>query len=206
MRAPAHKRSDEEIIADIMKLVGHPPVRVLVQRRIGDLRAMLSPFTGNRKENLEYVRDLREQIIKLQRTLKKPQSFLLKPRFWSLWSGQGTAIEFGPHIRNYIAEEPPRLKHFTKELSWLRALCDEIVKFRPGVHGNTKQQHRHAAIASYEVLESVGSHTGTEPWPTDSPGGKFCRVASLFHEAATGEYDRDLREACKAILREKITK
>jgi hypothetical protein len=202
--APSNSRSDEEIIADIIKIVSYPPVRPLVRRRIKDLRdgalAKLKPFSGNQKENLEYMRGLRAQIIKLERTLKNPQSFLLKPRFWSLWGARGTAIEFAPHIRNYIAEDSPRLKQFAEELSWLRALCDEIIKFKPGVHGNVKQQHWHAANASYEVLEAVGSYTRTEPWPTDSPTGKLCRIATLFHEAATGEYDRDLREACRAVL------
>jgi|SRR5262249_32092702 len=124
----ADKRSDGEIIADIINLVDYPPVRVLVERRIDDLRRMLPPFTGNQKENREYAKGLREQIIELQRTLENRQSFLLKARFWQLWYEQGTAFEINPQTRDYIAQEPAPL---TKELSWLRALCDEIIKFEP---------------------------------------------------------------------------
>jgi hypothetical protein len=206
MRAPSNRRSEKEIIADILKIANYPPVEALVRRRIVDLRAKLLPFTGNQRENLEYARGLRKQIINLERTLKSQRNFLLKPRFWSLWHARGTAIELVPHIRKYITEDSPRLKQFTEELSWLRAVCDEIIKFKPGVHGNTKQLHWHAANASYEVLEEIGSHTGTEPWPTDAPEGKLCRLASLFHEAATGEYNLDLREACRGVLRQKIQK
>jgi len=192
----ADKRSDGEIIADIINLVDYPPVRVLVERRIDDLRRMLPPFTGNQKENREYAKGLREQIIELQRTLENRQSFLLKARFWQLWYEQGTAFEINPQTRDYIAQEPAPL---TKELSWLRELCDEIIKFEPGKHGNTEHQQNAAAIASSEVLEAVALHAGRKFRLHFSPTGKFIKIARLFHEAVTGEQDADLERACKTL-------
>src|SRR5262249_45986775 len=150
----ADKRSDGEIIADIINLVDYPPVRVLVERRIDDLRRMLPPFTGNQKENREYAKGLREQIIELQRTLENRQSFLLKARFWQLWYEQGTAFEINPQTRDYIAQEPAPL---TKELSWLRALCDEIIKFEPESTATQSTNRTPTECCCHCQLRSPGS-------------------------------------------------
>jgi len=197
MRAPTNKRSTDAIVTDIIKLVDYPPVRPLVERRIDDLRRMLTPFTGNQRENREYVKGLREQIIELQRTLNKPQSFLLKARFWQLWGAQGTAAETNPQTRDWIAQEPAPL---TRELNWLHALCDAIIEYKPGKHGNTEHQQMHAASASAEVLETVAAFHGERKFPLHfSPTGKFIKIARLFHEAVTGERDADLERQCKTL-------
>src|SRR5262249_25088259 len=152
---------DDEIIADIIRLAGYPPVGALVRRRISDLRtAAPEPFSGNRRETVEYAKDLRKQIKKLERLLKAPQSRFLVDRFWSLWSredARGSAIEINPKTRGYIAQESPRLKHLAEELSLFRSRCDQIIALKLGKHGNIKSQQASAAIASREVLEVVAS-------------------------------------------------
>jgi len=196
MRASPSRRNDKEIIGAIIKETGDRSVEPLIKRRISDLRACLPPFTGNRTDNVEYANDLREQIIDLQRTLKKPQSFLLKARFWQLWDAQGTGIEINPQTRDWIAQEPAPL---TRELNWLHELCDAIIEYKPGKHGNTEHQHIAAAIVSSEVLEAVALHAGRKFRLHFSPTGKFIKIARLFHEAVTGERDADLERACKTL-------
>src|SRR5262245_15363225 len=155
MRAPANKRDDDEIVAEIVRLV-EPSVELLIRRRISDLREMLSPFTGNRSENQKYMTGLRRQVTDLQDTLAKPQSFLLKLRFWSLWGLQGTAFEANPQTRKWIALERAPL---TQELNWLLALCDEII-YEPGEHAHTDSQKIFAAVDAAEVLEASAMHAG----------------------------------------------
>jgi hypothetical protein len=182
-----------------------------VRRRINDLRTAPLPFTGNQKKNVEYANEVRRQIDKLVRILKKPpsgffSSALFGERFWSLLDRQEqeaerTAIEFNPQTRSYIAqEEPVHLKLFAAELNRLRSRCDRIIALKLGQHGSVEYRKEHAAIASREILEAVASNTGTELRLTDSPTGKFCLVASLLFEAATGEHNADMRRACKPIL------
>jgi hypothetical protein len=54
MRAPSDKRSDKEIIDDIINQVGDRSVEPLVKRRVDDLRKLSSPFSGNRRDNADY--------------------------------------------------------------------------------------------------------------------------------------------------------
>jgi hypothetical protein len=230
MRAPVNKRSEDEIVADIIDHMGYFLKRVLdrpererqrqrvqmhVRRRITDLRTAPLPFSGNQKKNVEYANDLRRQIDKLARTLERPpseffSSALFGERFWSLLEiqeqeAERTAIEFNPQTQNYIAqEEPAHLKLFLAELNRLRSRCDRIIGRKLGQHGNINYRKEHAAIASREILEDVASNTGTKLRLTDAPTGKFCLVASLLFEAATGKHNADMRRACKAVLRGKL--
>jgi hypothetical protein len=207
MRAPANKRSTDEIVAEIMKLVGCPEVEVYVRRLIDHLRTKPPPFSGNRKENTERAKDLRKRMKKLVRMLKAPHSrFFLGDRFWSVfWSPlymPGDVIELNPQTRTYIAQESPRLKHLAEELSFFSSRCDQIIKLKLGQHGRVKYQQRFAASASRAILREAANR-GTELRLTDSPTGKLCLIASLFFEAATGKYDAHLRQACKAVLNAK---
>src|SRR5262245_22278195 len=103
MRAPANKRSDNEIVADIVKLTGCRGIRIVdsrddrelvelyVRRLIKDLRAALPPFTGKQEQNRKLAK-LRKQIDELERT-SETAPVIFSDRFWSLWNFQGTAIE-----------------------------------------------------------------------------------------------------------------
>src|SRR5262249_22750476 len=208
MRAPTtNKRSTDEIVAEIMKFVGCPEVEVYVRKLIDHLRTKPPPFSGNRKENVERAKDLRKRMKKLERMLKAPQSQFLGDRFWSVfWSPlymPGDVIELNPQTRTYIAQESPRLKHFAEELSFFSSRCDQIIKLKLGQHGAVKYQQRLAVSASRAILREAASYTGTEVRLTVSPTGKLSLIASLFFEAATGKYDADLRQACKAVLNAK---
>jgi hypothetical protein len=230
MRGPANKRSTEEIVGDIIKLVGdflkrvpdqsererqRQWVEVHVRRRISDLCTAPPPFTGKQRENVEYANEVRGQIDNLVRTLESPpsgffSSALFGERFWALLeqdqeSGR-TAIEFNPQTQSYIAQEPMRLKLFFEELNRIRSRCDKIIALKLGQHGNVAYRKEHAAIASCEILETVASNTGTALRLNDSPTGSLCLIASLLFEAATGEYDADMRRQCKAVLSTKTKK
>jgi hypothetical protein len=58
MRAPAPKRSDKEIIADIIQRAGYPHIEALVRRLISDLRVPLPPYKGNQRQIRERVEEV----------------------------------------------------------------------------------------------------------------------------------------------------
>jgi hypothetical protein len=215
MRAPSDKRSEDEIVTDIIKCVKCPPkvapyIEPLVRRLMGDLRTLREPFTGNQKENIEFAEKLHNQITKLEHTLKNTpssflSSFLFEERFWQIWA-DAQETQINANTRSYIAQERAHQNHLAAILGQLRVRCDEIIKRKPGIHGGIKYQHRHAARASHTFLEAVAIHTETELQLTCSPTSKFVEAARLFHEAATGEDDADLRRACKALKAELRTK
>src|SRR5262245_50381526 len=153
MRPPSDKRTTDEIVVDIIKLVEteflehvidqeererqRRWVEVHVRRRIDDLRTEPPPFTGNRRENRERVDKIRGQIDELVDTLKSlPSGFfpsaLFGERFWSVWAAQEaenerTAIEFNPQTQRYIAqEELIQLKLLMADLDRLRSRCAQI--------------------------------------------------------------------------------
>src|SRR5205814_1575638 len=91
MRGPADKHS--EIVAEIIKCVKCPPevtpfIERIARRLIGDLRNAPEPFSGNLKENIEFAEKLRNDITRLEHTLKgAPKnpfalSVLFEERFW----------------------------------------------------------------------------------------------------------------------------
>jgi hypothetical protein len=209
MRAPANKRSDDEIVADILKFANCLAGEKLVRRLIEYLRADLPPITGNRKQNAAFVRELRKQIDKLEQILETaPNEFALPAvfgdRFWSLWVQQDLMFIINPQTRSYIEQDGERLKRFLGELHHIRSRCNDIIKLKLGAHAHLKNQHVHAAYAAKALFEVAAAESRTKPRLTSSPTSKFCRVASLFLEAATGEYDLDLQRACEAVLRTKI--
>jgi hypothetical protein len=213
MRAPASKRSRDEIIKDIIRYMKCPPevapfVEPITKRLINDLCAASGPFSGNRKENTLDATELRDQIAKLERKLKRLSgsfllSILFEERFWQVWAAaSGGLMEINANTRAYIAQERTRQNRFIEELGRLRAQCDELIKRRPGEHGSVKYERKLAAKASFVVLEGAASHTGTKLRLGRSRTSKFVKVASLFLEAATGEYNTDLRWACGEVLAE----
>jgi hypothetical protein len=70
MRTPSDKRSDKEIIDEIINQAGDRSVEPLVKRRVDDLRKLSSPFTGNRRDNADYLEDLSKLIVRLKKQLK----------------------------------------------------------------------------------------------------------------------------------------
>jgi hypothetical protein len=217
MHAPSDKRSEDEIVADIIKCVKCPPevapfIQRIVRRLISDLSKLREPFTGNQKDNIKFAEKLRSQITKLEDTLKGtpsafPSFFLFEERFWQIWANaQETPIEINANTRSYIAQERLQQNHFAARLNRLRVQCDEIIKREPGIHGGIKYQHRHAAIASFVTLQAVADFTRTELQLTCSSTSKFVETARLFHEAATDKENVDLRRACEALRAELRTK
>jgi hypothetical protein len=212
MHAPSDKRMGE-IVEDIIKCVECPPevapfILRIVSRLIGDLRTLREPFMGNQKDNVKYAEELHYLITKLEQKLKNMPnsvlaSFLFGERFWQVWAdAQGTPVEINANTRSYIAQERLHQNHFAAILSRLRIQCDEIIKREPGIHGAIKYQQRHAARAGQVILETAATHKLKKLRLTCSETSKFVRIASLFHEAATGEYDANLLVACKALKAE----
>jgi hypothetical protein len=213
MRAPANKRSEREIVAEIIKCVGcapevAPSVQRIVQRLISDLRTAPERFSGIQKENVAFARKLRGQIVEIERTLKSPSnnpfvlSVVFEERFSQLWwNEQNTPIAINANSKRYIAQERLHQNYFFALLGRLREQCDKIISGKPGEHGGIEHQQRGAAWASFAVLESAANYTGTKLKLGCAPTSKFVRLAGLFHEAATGgdEYGADPVRACKAI-------
>jgi hypothetical protein len=217
MRAPADKRSDEEIADDILRVVDVrgivigekpknrriAPIRPIVLRLINDLRAELPPFTGHRKDNEEYVKELREQIDRFRKILTRaPQPLsaaLFAPEmFFRFAELQGSILGINPQTRTYLSQTPTRLALLLAQLDWLRAQCDQILRIELGTHKSLDQRKLDAAIASRELLEFAANVTGrklTLSWAHRT--SKYCELASLFFEAATGEYGADLRRQCE---------
>ena len=212
MRAPASKRSNEEIVADIMKVANVrgfvingriKPIKPLVLKLIHCVRAELPPFTGNQKINEEYARDLRKQIDKLKRILtrapKPLPAVLFAPKmFFQLAELQGSMLGINPQTRDYLAQTPTRLALLLAQLDWLRTQCDQIIEMKLGTHKALDQRKLDAAIASRELLEFVANVTGRKlPLSWGNRTSKYCELASLFFEAATGEGGADLRRQCE---------
>jgi len=217
MRAPAHKRSDGEIIDDILKFADCLCGKKLIRRLIADLRADLLPITGNKTQNAAFAKKVRKQIDKLEQILETeaPNKFVLPAifgdRFWSLWcwgrpvgpQEPDLIFAINPRTRNYLEEDAgPKL--FLADLRRARSRCNTVIELQLGAHGGLDHRHVHAALAAKALLEAAATEAGTEPRLTYSPTGPFCRVASLFWEAASDEYDMDLQRACKAVLSAKI--
>jgi hypothetical protein len=203
MHAHANKRDTDEIVADIIKLVKNPSIEIFVRKLMDDLCVACPPFTGNRKKNLEYVKELGGQIDELKKTLRQAPNplcaVLFAPeRFWSVWVPQSTSTEIDPKVRDYLAREPERLTRLVEELDRIRAECDRVILLKLGKHGAVRYQQERAAIASREVMRYCGLSLAR------SRSSTYCKVAGLFFEAATGEYDRDLLRACEALARDPL--
>jgi len=211
MRAPASKRSEGEIVDNILKIVD-PTIKPLVRkatkplvlRLISDLRAELPPFTGIRAINEERTKDLRKQITKLKKILTRlpqplPAALFAPEMFFQLAVRQGTMLGINPQTRSYLAQKPARLALLLEQLDWLHARCDQISGIKLGTHKALDCRKLHAAIASREVLEFVATYTGKEPSLTVSLTSDYNKLASLFFEAATGRYVADFRRHCEIV-------
>jgi len=203
MRAPADKRTDDEIVADIIKKAGDHSVKRLVQRLINDLRSLPPPFTGNAKDNKDAATDLRKQLKHLKRTLTRlpyplPTAFFAPKLFYQLASlqAEGTGIGVNAQTRQLLTQELKGRAILIAELDRLSGECDRVIQHGLGVHKGVEHQKLHAAIASREVLEFVANMTGKKLSLGCRQTGPFCTIAALFFEAMSGKQDADLRRAC----------
>jgi hypothetical protein len=201
MRAPSDKRSTDEIVADIIKEAGDRSTERLIKRRIDDLRNLFSPFTGNRRDNGEYLRDLAKDFDRLKKRLTQApwplSAALSKPEmFNNLVAHQYTGIGINPQTR-LIAQGPSRLTSFLADLDWWRARCEQLRVL--GTHNNLDYRKLGAAIASRELLEHIAGLTGEKLSLSCRRESEFCKIAGLFFEAVTGEHAADLRRACRTV-------
>jgi hypothetical protein len=203
MRTPSDKRSDKEIIDEIINQAGDRSVEPLVKRRVDDLRKLSSPFTGNRRDNADYLEDLSKLIVRLEKQLKTvpwPLSAALsKPELFNrLLMFQYTGIGINPQTRLMVqVQGPNRLTSFLAYLDWWRAQCEQLRDL--GTNKRLDYRKLGAAIASCELLESIAGMTGKKLSLSCRRKSKFCEIAALFFEAMTGEYAADLRRQCENV-------
>jgi hypothetical protein len=204
-----HKRSTDEIVAEIVEKCGDTSVEGFVRTLMSGLSGLCieyPPLTGNRAVNKKYAKKLSKQIDELEDTLKIvpegfPLQFLFAPeRFVSLLflaqfpAGQGATVQIDPkEIETFAEEAETRHGRLTEELAKLRAQCDRIIELRLGEHGSAGYPQERAAIASRELMERCGLPL------TCSPTSAYCRVASLLFEEMTGQFNVDLRRECERM-------
>jgi hypothetical protein len=206
MRAPSDRHTDKEIIEAIVKEAGgrsvEPPVDPLIKRRIADLRELFSPFTGNRRDNREYLSDLIKDFDKLKKKLKHapwPLSAALSmpEMFNSLVARQHTGIGINPQTRLIAQRMPGRLTGFLADLDLWRGRCDQLRTL--GTHKNLDYLKLGCAIAARELLEHIAAMAGKELSLSGRRTSKFVVIAALFYEAITEMHNADLRWACDRV-------
>jgi hypothetical protein len=218
MRAPAPKRSTDEIVAEIMKILEAPAVEPSVRKLVIKLCAKPPPFIGNRSVNKERLKEIRERTTKYKKMLEKipeplrtmlfsPESFgPLPARGVMPGSGPllapgvmpGSVFEIEPQTRDYLRKRSPvRLANLIKMLEWVEAQCKQT---DIGIHGRADSQKLRAATASHEVLEEVIVHYPEKRLSfADLEESHYCRIASLFFEAITGKGNCNLRRQCRNV-------
>ena len=142
-----------------MKILEAPLVEKYVSKLIDDLCKNPQPFTGNRRNNIDYLNDLRNGIKRFKRLLRKApaplRTVLFSPEFArGLLATQGTTGDFNPNLRNYLSQrEPARLTQLVGILDGLDARCEETARLALGTHAGANQLKRDAATASRDVIE-----------------------------------------------------
>jgi len=209
MPAPSNRRSDKEIIDAIIKKAGRSiepainrSIEPVIKQRIADLRELPSPFTGKRRDNKDYTRDLINWIDEGKQKLTRlpwPLSIAVTDAefFDRILAGGPTGIWINPRTR-LIAQKPSGRTSLITLLDGLRARCEQLQGL--GLHGLLNEQKLNAAIASRELLEYIaGVPTGEELSLGCRRDGKFCEIAALFFEAMTGKLGADLRRQCEHV-------
>jgi hypothetical protein len=198
MRAPDKIGRDlNQIIADIVNIDGVGRAREPLVRLLADGLGVLKPYTplgGWRKDNTEFAEKLRAWVNEGEQILAAPpEGFnphtLFVPELQSLDETiEQTAARYSQ------AQACSEL--FTAILALLRQRCDRMIDRQDGEHRSAGYQAERAALAAEGLMEACGL-----PLAYASPTSPYCRVASLFYEAATGEYGRNLERACEAMAR-----
>ena len=184
------KRSDTEIVADIVRECGDASVEKQVSILIYGLRVLKSsaPLVGYRRENQQYLAAVRKQIDKLEKTLRAaPEAF----KFSILFASDESAT-----LDTMFQEAEARWEYLSGEMARLRARCDKFIELGLGEHRSAGYQQERAAIAARELVER-----SSKPLAWSSPTSAYRVVAGLFYEAMTGEQGRDMERACEAMAR-----
>jgi hypothetical protein len=153
----------------------------------------LGALQGRQQDNLKNFKAVRKQITGLRTALADTNAQALAMLF-----SHDTEVKSG---KIPTAEEAQKtldqVRAFTSWLAYLQRRCDFLIAEKPGDHGHVDQLQRATALEAYLMLRRYKI--------TTVGGGDesvLGRVASLLWEGITGEYNKSLRRACKAVLAE----
>jgi hypothetical protein len=206
MRAPdkAPPRSVDKIAQDIItKLDAGRTIAIerMVRRLIDNLRQIKDkpPEFGNQRENLEYLRELRKDIDRLMKTLRRfPNENVFMTLFAPYLEIQAPDCRASSVVQAINAKMEDATTQYAEGVLWFEALrdrCDLIAKVRPGKHPHYGQQQFRAALAARVAMAKVGKKATSGTWQS-----RFRQVATLFYEATTGEPEMDIERACDEVL------
>jgi hypothetical protein len=154
-----------------------------------------SPF-GNRQRNQHVLADAVKHIQALQDTLKKLPAGVMGLIFSTEYEGDGH--NYLVNIAEKFHKAGPRLHNFAVALQSLKIRCALFIESPPGEQASADFASRLAAMCAADILE----HHGVQPTRgNDGKASTFEQVASLLHEAATGEAGRNLAHACREELK-----
>jgi hypothetical protein len=192
------KRTSDEIIELIAGQIDkdHVGVQVAVRSVVNFLHALdeAPPLRGRRTDNIEDFRALDAQLSRLQRTLAE----ILSPSaLCLLFSDEDDVIPNNLPSAETQQQFLIALQQFTVKLASLRKRCKYLIEVQPGDHGSAGVRERLVAIEAWQLLAMFGKKRAG-----GTAESLYGRIASLLWEAMTGEIDKDLQRACKAVLKD----
>jgi len=208
-------RADREIIDDMKKEVRKARAEVpetRVHKLIERLRFLKrsGPLIGNRTSNREHAEKIIVWIDEAQQLFPLygenfPWDFLFGPPLEihkntePLDSSQLDATAAAAAIE--AMPKNPVLRHccLAALLGEMRWRCKWIIDERVGARANYGHLQECAAIASRQLLESVGI-----PLRYSHAKSTYRETSSLFFEVMTGTQGVDLERACRAVAKRKF--
>jgi len=208
MRAPDNiasvwTRSDDEIIAEIIDVFDYIDdldrsmfKLATVGGAIDTLRvfsSMKAPIWGNRRDNLDSIKTVANQIARLQRLLQR----MPKPALALLFAFEETGL--GNHIPSTTTQQKTlaRCRTTVGMLAWLRTRCDRLLADPPGKHGNADYLQELTAEAAWDILIDRGKR----PAAVGSEKSLYRKVTSLLWEVVTGEPGgASLEHPCRVVF------
>jgi hypothetical protein len=184
-------RSDDDIIADIVQACGgsNPTIKGHVDELFAGVRELAKypfPLAGYRRDNEKFVRKVRKWIEDGEGLLSAaPDGFNFHMLF---------APEKSRSIDAMLQEAGQRYGTLAAILAGVRDRCSWMAETKIGEHRSSGFPQERAAIAAGELMKRCGL-----PLAYSSRTSPYRVVASLFFEAMTGEYDRDMERACEAM-------
>jgi hypothetical protein len=147
------------------------------------------PLWGYYEENAKSAKAVREWIE------KRPSA--LESDFFAMLFAPGNSDALGLDIM--LQQATNGCRAFMETLGKLHTRCESIeasikARKKPGAHRSLDPLQKQVAIEARLLMEACGK-TATD----GSAGSTFGKVASLLFEAVTGEIDKDLQRACKAV-------
>jgi hypothetical protein len=191
-------RPTAEIVADIIKaLDGGAAIEEHVQAHVKTVRSRVlkdfGPFEGNQRANEEFARRMIKWIDD-GRKLKFPKHGVVLE---ILFGPKQSAPVNSPERLHAVAQQAEaNYKDLADRMDVLRQRCEFIIQAEVGEHGLAGNLQKSAASTARSLCEKVG-----KPLAWSSPTSAYRKVASYFYELMTGEYDRQLKSACKLITR-----